>query len=208
MRKTILASLLLAISSTSFAAEEVQKIKGFYLGAGYGSFSYNTVQDWDDDYRYGDLIEHTDGNTIKVYSGYQFNRIIAVEATYTDYGDTQGYVYSILNNKQEVKQSPTSFSVAANAGYSFSNGLRPFGLLGLSYMSLNSTYAFLDTDNPIAIKSGFGLDYAPVQLKGVQLRVAYEMDSYFAEANTIRTENTNVDIFILSSFYAGISYKF
>jgi len=208
MKKIILPSLLLFISSTIFAAEEVQKIKGFYLGSGYGSFSYNTEQDWDDDYRYGRLIEQTDGNTLKVYSGYQFNKIIAVEVTYSDYGDTEGYVYSFFNNKQTVKQSPTSFAVAANAGYSFSNGLRPFGLLGLSYVSLNSSYAFLDTDNPIAIKWGFGLEYAPTQLKGVQLRVAYEADSYFAEADTFWSSDTDIDVFTLNSFYAGVSYKF
>ncbi len=209
--KKILLPLLIFTSSVTFASEvtsNAQKINGFYLGAGIGSFNYNTEQDWDNDNRYGKLIEQTDGNTLKVYAGYQFNKIIAVEATYSDYGDTQGYVYTFFNNKTAVKQSPTSFSVAANAGYTFANGIRPFALLGLAYMDLNSSFTFLDTDNPIAIKYGVGVEYAPVMLKGVQLRVAYEADSYFAEAYNGWGEDTNIDVFTLNSFYAGISYKF
>ncbi|MCP5078576.1 MAG: porin family protein [Psychromonas sp.] len=217
--RIILPSLLLAVSTSVFAETEVDaaKVSGFYIGAGYGSFSYETDSDWDDDQRYGRLTESTDGNTLKMYGGYQFNKIIGVEATYTDYGDTEGYVRTLTFNpigikNQEVTQSPTAISVAANAGYSFNNGLRPFALLGLSYMTLDSSYAFLDTDNPIAIRYGFGLDYAPAMVKGIQLRVAYEGDIYLAEAyngyNNDADIDIEVDIFALSSFYAGVSYKF
>lgn len=211
--KFIIPSLLVATSSAAFATDEAPKISGFYIGAGYGSFSYETATDWDNDYRYGRLVEETNGNTLKIYAGYQFNKIVTVETSYTDYGDTNGYVRAIsfnptnIENKQ-VKQSPNAFSVAANVGYTFSNGLRPFGLAGLSYMSLDSNYAFLDTDNPIAIRYGFGLDYAPAMFKGAQLRIAYEGDLYFAEAYKGYGTNTEVDAFSLSSLYAGISYKF
>lgn len=202
--KQLLPSLLLISSTTTLA----EKVDGFYLGAGYGSFSYDIVQDWDNDSGYGKLIEKTEGNTLKLYGGYQFNKVIAIEATYTDYGDTQGYIYNLFNNKQIVEQSPSSFSIAANVGYSFDNGLRPFALLGLSYITLDSSYSFLETDNPIAIKYGIGLDYAPMALQGVQVRIAYEVDSYFAEAYNGYGDDVNIDIFSLQSFYAGISYKF
>ena len=223
MKKILISSFLLAVSSNALATESIQKetteaespqavnspkVSGFYLGAGYGSFTYNAEQNWDDDSRYGNLIKETDGNSLKIYGGYQFNKIIAVEATYTDYGNTNGYV-NTRNGIQRVEQSPTSLAVAANAGYSFANGLRPFGLVGLSYLTLDSSYDFLDTDNPIAIKYGVGVDYAPSALKGIQLRVAYEGEVYFAEAETYGfDDDVNVDLFSLGAFYAGASYKF
>jgi len=203
--KVLLPLLLVAISSPSISAEN--NAHGFYLGAGYGSFNYDVDQNWDTDSQYGKLIEKTEGDTLKVYAGYQFNRVIAIEATYTDYGDTEGYVNSRFSS-ETVKQSPTSISVAANAGYSFDNGLRPFALLGLASMNLNSSYEFLDTDSPIAIKYGFGLEYAPIQLHGVQLRVAFESDTYFAEAYSGLNLDADIYAFSLSSFYAGVSYKF
>ena len=218
MKKIIISSLLVVASVNAVATEvaqtespqavKSQKVSGFYIGAGYGSFSYDTEQDWDDDNRYGNLTQKTDGNSVKIYGGYQFNKIIAIEATYTNYGNTEGYV-NTRSSTQAVEQSPTSVAVAANAGYSFANGLRPFGLVGLSYLTLDSSYEFLDTDNPIAIKYGVGVDYAPAALNGVQLRVAYEGEIYFAEAETYGyNDDISVDLFSLGAFYAGVSYKF
>ena len=208
----ILAVILFTTSSVISAAETpAVKISGFYLGAGLGSFNYKTDQDWDDDSHFGKLVEQDKGNTSKVYAGYQFNKVIAIEATYTNYGETEGYVYTILlDEKTVVKQSPTSFSVAANAGYTFNNGIRPFALLGLGYTRLNSSNKFLITDNITTLKYGVGVEYAPVMLKGIQLRVAYEADSYFSEAYTSDGwgEESELDFFTMNSFYAGVSYKF
>lgn len=206
-KNTLAIALLLTASTSTFAAETV-KTSGFYIGAGMGSFSYDAEQDWDSDARYGQLIQKISGNTLKVYGGYQFNKIIAIEATYTDYGDTEGHVFNIFGGVQSVKQSPSSIAIAANAGYTFSNGLRPFGIVGLSKVTLDSSYQFLDNDSPIAIKVGFGLDYSPAQLSGVQLRIAYETESYFAEAYSGLGAEANIDMFTLSSLYAGVSYKF
>ncbi|TEW53210.1 porin family protein [Psychromonas sp. RZ22] len=207
MKKIILPSLLLAASTSVFAENQV-KTSGIYVGTGYGLFIYNADENWDDSKKNGELVEDTDGDTFKIYGGYQFNRVIAIEMAYTDYGDASGYVYDKANVKHAVDQSPKSFSVAANAGYSFNNGLRPFALLGLSYMDLNSNYDFLDTNNPIAIKSGIGLEYSPAQLNGVQIRVALESDTYIAEAHDGLDKNDDLGVFSLSSLYAGVSYKF
>lgn len=211
--KVLLTSLMLATSMATLATEDAPKISGFYTGAGYGSFSYETDQNWDDDLFYGRLIEETEGDTLKVYAGYQFNRVVAIEATYTDYGDTQGYVRTLdfqsLSIKNEnVQQSPSAISLAANVGYSFSSGLRPYLLAGVSYMTLDSSYPFLDTDNPMAFRYGLGFDYAPALFKGVQLRIAYEADMFFAEAYNGLGEDIEVDTFSVSSVYGGISYKF
>lgn len=215
--KKILTLALLTFSTVIYAEEApTVKIKGFYLGAGLGSFNYKTDGDWDDENRYGKLVEQTKGNTFKVYTGYQYNKVIAIEATYTNYGETEGYVYTLFADKKtSVKQSPISFSVAANAGFTFDNGIRPFALVGLGYTRLNSSNEFLLIDNIITIKYGVGVEYAPAMLNGLQLRVAYEADSYFSEAYSYKgwgqneeKEGTDVDIFTMNSFYAGISYKF
>jgi hypothetical protein len=84
--------------------------------------------------------------------------------SYSDYGDTSGYVY-IRQNRQAVNQSPTSFSVAANAGYSFNNGWRAFGILGLSSVDLDTSFSYLDTDTPTAIKWDFDGEYTPAGFK-------------------------------------------
>ena len=219
---TLLYTALFSLASSTYAlaSEEVvqetaseavvapaqESAKGFYIGVGYGTFESLTDSDWDDDYRYGKLANKTSGNTSKVYAGYQFNRIIGVEVSYSDYGNTSGFVYN--GSAQPVHQSPTALSVAANAGYSFNNGWRAFGILGLSSVDLNSSYAYLDTDSPSAIRWGGGGEYTPAGLKGFQLRVAFEADTYFAEADRIFSSDDDIYAFTLMSLYVGASYKF
>jgi len=205
LKKLTLSTFLFALS-TSVIADEITP-PGFYIGAGYGSFGYDTEEDWNNSTEYGVLIEETNGHSLKLYGGYQFNKVIAVEATYTDYGNTQGYV-NTTSGLASVKQSPTSFSLAANLGYSFKNGIRPFGLIGLSATTLNSSYAFLEDDNITAIKMGLGVEFSPRQLHGIQFRLAYESDAYFAQEKVSTYNSDNLYIFTLDSFYAGVSYKF
>ncbi|MCP5078575.1 MAG: porin family protein [Psychromonas sp.] len=215
MKKILISSLLLIASSSVLAVESDQteavetqrtqavnnqKVSGFYLGAGYGSLYYGAEKGTDDEPHYEK--RKIEGNSFKIYGGYQFNKIIAIEATYTDYGEIEGYVYNMFSDNQPVQQSPHAFSVAANAGYSFENGLRPFALVGISYLTLDSNHPDLFTDNRIAIKYGLGVDYAPSALKGLQLRVAYESDIYFSS-----DDDVDIEVFSLGAIYAGVSYK-
>ena len=199
----ILPSLLLAMSVSAYAEEQVAKVSGFYIGAGYGSFDYTAESDVENSLYYSRFAETIDGGTLKVYGGYQFNRVIGVEATYTNYGRSEGYI-----DGQQVTQSPTAVSVAANAGYTFKNGLRPFALMGLSYMTLNleSNTPVFEANNSGAIRYGLGVDYTPALLNGLQLRLAYEGDMYFEKSDL--HWNFEATTFNLSSFYAGVSYKF
>ncbi|MGB0935857.1 MAG: hypothetical protein ACPGTQ_00295 [Colwellia sp.] len=217
MKKLIRVSALLSLmlSSTLLANEQVSgdatiqqpSSKGLYVGGGYGTFDAFAGNDWDNSYRYGRLVEKISGNTSKLYIGYSFNRIISVEASYSDYGETLGFVYSLIG-RQSVYQEPTSFSVAANAGYSFDNGWRAFGILGLSSVELNSSFDYLETDNPVAIKWGFGGEYTPAGLKGLQFRIAFEADTYFAESENYFNSDSDLYAFSLTSAYIGASYKF
>ncbi|AGH79972.1 hypothetical protein PCNPT3_00150 [Psychromonas sp. CNPT3] len=216
MQKIILPTLLLAMSSSAFSADNT----GFYIGTGYGSFSYDATEikiDEVEEYQamagissapLENLIKSTSGNTLKIYAGYQFNNVFALEATYTDYGTSEGYITHFDKSTTTIEQNPTSLSVAMNIGYTFRYGIRPFVLLGVSSVTLNSSDVFLDSadESFIAIKYGFGLEYSPQYLRGVQLRVAYETDTYFAEIEG--KNDSNIYAFPLNSVYAGISYKF
>ena len=137
------------VSSEVVASKDVKKVntgEGFYIGAGIGASFYN-ITSADGDYYIPDdgdgthtividQFEDLDDNDLGYlfYAGYQFNKIIGVEASYTDYGAFSG---SIANtNLGTFKKDPYAIAVAANAGYTFFNGqLRPFGLLGLGYLN-------------------------------------------------------------------------
>lgn len=192
-----------AISQTT-SGQPVQKVSGIYLGAGLG----NTWFESDDlDISYDDVKDDIDGNALKIIAGYQFNRVFALEAQYTQYGD-----YYAL--------SPKSFSLAANLGYTFNNGLRPFGVIGLTDTDLDMSGDYSDGQNrihvdakAIGMRLGLGVEYAPVQLKGFSARVGYEADlntvefDYLEFSNSYRTY-TNSYEYTLGSFYAAASYKF
>lgn len=199
MKKTIgLVTLLLATSAAHANAQQdfnedlTPKYKGFYLGAGVG----NTTFDSDDD----DVSNaDTDGQTVKILAGYQFSKVFALEGQYTKYSE-------IGNSSNNYTWSPTSLSLSANLGYSFDNGLRPFGIIGVSALDLDESVKVLEDDSSGAVRFGFGLEYAPVQLKGLSARVGYEVDFFSIETVGFGSSITND--YTLESFYVSASYKF
>ncbi|MGB6019891.1 MAG: outer membrane beta-barrel protein [Sulfurimonadaceae bacterium] len=217
---------LLALGSvllfSALNAEEVSpeplKPDGFYLGVGGGAtfnitlLSKGYYQDDTTTYSSGDLSD-TDVGFI-VYGGYQINKIIAVEAAYTDYGSFSDTVSKVLQPGVETfKSDPNSVSVYANAGYTFSNGLRPFGQIGLGYLMLNGSRSLeaIDIDDSISMRFGLGLEYAPANLSGFGFRVAYVEDmamdvSYNADDNGNDTSTLLMNV--NGMLYVGAQYKF
>ena len=219
-------SLLLAAEPTSNPVQE-NNGEGFYLGAGFGASFYNltlTKSDYyvvdGEDPTYHFSADDMDGldDTAEgylFYAGYQFNKIIAVEASYTDYGTFE----STINNRTYTKK-PTSMALYANAGYTFLNGqLRPFGLLGLGYVQTNQSSAYdrfelFSDDTFVTMHIGTGLDYYPTVMKGFGFRVSVVADSYY-EGKTVAYEvTTNDKITDLAMWqtnallYIGAQYKF
>lgn len=214
-----LGTLLL---TTSLMAEEVKsastKSDGFYLGAGGGvtfNLSMLSVGDYQDDtstYRTSSLSDSDAGYI--VYGGYQFNKIIAVEAAYTDYGSfSDSAVRKISGEEVTFKSDPNSVAVYANAGYTFANGLRPFGQIGLGYLMINGSSSMdaIGIDDSVSMRFGLGLEYAPEKLSGFGFRVAYVEDvamdfSYNADDNGNDTSTLliNAD----GMLYVGAQYKF
>ena len=174
MKKIILASFLVFGLTTSAVADE--NAKGAYFGLGYGSTSFN-----DDNIGNVNLKDDSD-NGVKVYGGYQFNKIVGVEATYTDYGK---FSYP------DTELSASAVSVAANLGYNFLDAqLRPFALVGLSYLNISQsgTPIYAD-DNTVAFSYGIGIEYAPKVLNGIGFRAEW-----------------NADIFAVTEFYSDEDY--
>jgi len=176
---------------------------GVYFGAGYGSTAFA-----DDDLgknsnvNQGELKEDTD-NGVVVYGGYKFNNIIAVEASYRNYGK---FTY-----KNGGSLEASSFAVSANVGYAFlENQLRPFAVAGIGIVSVdyalgNSVIQLDDTAG--AFHYGFGLEYEPNALNGLGFRIAYEGDIYAIELQGVGVDDKTYSQ-SLGQLYLGVQYRF
>ena len=190
MKKIILAGLLaFGFTASAVASEDGS---GTYIGLAYGNTTFA-------DGSYQGTLKDDKDNGYKIYGGYQFNKIVGVEATYTDYGD---YSYTYTNSNL----SPTAISLGANLGYTFLQGqLRPFALVGLSYLDLGqSGNDIFDKDNTYAYNYGVGIEYSPKILNGVGFRAMWNTDIYIVDSRT--TSDNYAQGF--GMFSAAIQYKF
>lgn len=189
--------LLITALFSSVASANVHN--GFYLGAGVGT------TDFDDDGYFQDTnypISTDADNSYKLIAGYQFNRIVSLETQYTNYGDTNVKVHD-QNNTITGKIEHKTYTVAANLGYTFDNGLRPFATIGLGSIDYK---AGSFSDNGGVIRAGLGLEYTPLQLQHLSLRTAYEVDNYELEEKGFFTSKTYEQS--IGTWYLAASYKF
>lgn len=195
---TKVCMLILMLSTLTEAKEDGY---GWYIGLGVGATAYEdsgfvkneqpSVQD--------EVTKNSSG--YKVYAGYQINKIIATEISYTGYGTFSSSSYA---------HSAYAGSASANVGYTFLEGmLRPYGLLGLSYVNNNFPHDEVDIKpNAFSVHSGIGLDYTPNFTAGFGLRVAFEGDTYsYTVKDTATDEKTKYDQ-SLGILYLGIHYKY
>ena len=145
-----------------------------------------------------------DDTGYKIYGGYQFNKIIAAEVSFTDYGT---FVAS-----ERYTQRPKSVAFSANAGYNFFHEqLRPFCLLGLGYLKTDESRDVLD-DGFVISNIGLGLKYYPSVLKGMGFRMAYEREFRITTQESVDEsgENPSMDEFAHTYYlpYIGVQYKF
>lgn len=202
MKKTIL--LLTLFSAFTHAGVDANtsssKISGVYLGGGFGTTNF------EDDGAFGaDNIDDGD-STFKLIGGYQFNRIVAIELQYSKYGDIKNNSY--FANSWDVKSAKhTSISLAANVGYTFDSGWRPFAIAGLGSIEQKlASDNMSDSDTGTSFRYGAGVEYAPKALNGLAFRVAYEGDLFVVDSGT--TNNFDDYTMTIGSFYAGATYKF
>ncbi len=183
----------------------------FGIGGGVSDFAgeYTISKYYDRTGRFvsSDQDVNADDNGLKVYGGYQFNKIFGVEAAYTYYGTMDYYVLG-----EHISQKPESISVYANIGYSFLDGqLRPFGLIGLGYIKTKHSSNYVDDDGA-TIHTGVGVEYYPKILKGAGMRLAFEADTLaesYSEYNSYRDLYTSDTLArMYSLLYFGVQYKF
>ena len=237
MTKLSTTILGLAVSTMAFGvgvpaesevkeSTEVVKVntgKGFYIGAGVGASFYN-ISGSDGTYHIPDDgsgshnvsindLESLDDSDVGYlfYGGYQFNKIIGVEASYTEYGSFSGEL-----EKEVFTKKPRSYAVYANAGYAFFNAqLRPFGLLGIGYLQSNQSnmYDINNEENDFAtLHTGFGVDYYPTVLNGFGVRASYTTDLYIDSEYVVYDEADLITSTSLWQYYGllyvGVQYKF
>lgn len=165
---------------------------GFYIGGGFGLTESKL------DNKDMSQFPTIDGaRSLRVYGGYQFNRIVSLEGGYTNYGELSHQAMP------SAKVTPSAFSLAANLGYSFDNGLRPFATLGLSHVNMElKDGSQKESDSATGFRYGLGLEYAPQMVEGLAMRVAYEADAFNVDMGG------STDTFAVGSLYLGASYKF
>ena len=191
-------------STQVMPTKQEQKISGFYLGGTIGSSRLSaTDSDYTgslglEDRNYTDDMD-TQDSSFKILAGYQFNRIVGVEVTYTDFGT---FEHDIIGHSI----SPTAFTVAANIGYTFQSGWRPFALVGLSEVDIGQTDSeFFDGDSASAIHYGAGVEFAPVSLRGLAFRATWESDLMAVEYVAGQYDDFAL---VLSGLSIGATYKF
>ncbi|MCK8085373.1 porin family protein [Vibrio sp. 1CM8B] len=192
--------LSIAMMSAFVANNVMAADSGFYLGGAIGTTGI------DDGGLYKDsfipITVDAEDETYKIIAGYQFNRIVALEAQYTNYGDV---VAKNALNQSTYTWSPTAFSISANLGYTFDNGIRPFGIIGLSTIDLDQSLPVLDDDSGEGIRYGFGVEYTPKQANNVSFRLGYEADAFVIESDSAFENDKDL---VIDSFYLGATYNF
>ncbi|MDK9738241.1 outer membrane beta-barrel protein [Vibrio sp. D404a] len=188
--------LLIAVGLLSFNAHAYES--PFYLGAGIGE------TDFDDggasESALIPISSDTDGQTYKLFGGFRLNQHIGFEGQYTRYADT---VYRSPVQKGKGTVELASYSLAANVGYQFDMGLRPFVTVGLGMMDFTSKGpAGSYEDQEVLVRLGGGVEYTHPALRRVTFRLAYEKDDFDVSSHG---QSTSLGV---ASVYLGTSVNF
>ena len=185
-------SLSLAASLTQANASNLkQKVSGFYFGETVGTSKLTTIIGTKYKKLHRDLSTHSD-TSFQLLTGYQLNRVIAVELAYADFG-------SLAFDSGKAQFKPNAFTAQVNLGYTFRSGLRPFLLAGSSYLDLHQQETIYVHDTDISLRTGVGLEFAPLYLNGVVFRTAWTQDW-----STTKGQGH----YMLRNVNIGIGYKF
>jgi hypothetical protein len=143
MRYLLAIVLALSLSQAAFAKET-----GFYLGASIGAA---TVQQSGSDPDLGDFEIDDDDFAWKIFGGYQFNSIFAIEGGYRDFGKPETSI---------TKTDLNGLDVFGLAGLPL-GPIRLFGKLGAVYWEGDTTISGVSVsdDDGFEFGAGVGLDF-------------------------------------------------
>jgi len=193
------AVLMSGLSFSSMAAMD----RGWYVGGGFGTTEMTSESDSG---MTQDPSFDEKGHTLRAMTGFKFNRIASIEFQYANYGEIKE-----KSHVNELTFEPTAISIAGNIGYTFDNGIRPFGIIGLTHIDLDVDQPGFN-DKGDAVRVGFGLEYVNPRMNGMSFRLAYEADIFDVvmtqENNLTKRVTQTTNTVTLGSAYAGVSYHF
>lgn len=185
MRLTFLTGLMLVLPLIAQAQDTypVGNTERWFLGVGIGSVGFDDdgySEDAEDDiydqtgYHY-DVDAEADDSSLSLKFGYRFNRVVGVELSYIDYGEVS---YEVDGYEFWAPEF-TAIALAANIGFTFDSGWRPFALIGLSSLDVDSE---IGDDRYVGFHYGFGGEYTPPQMSALTFRLAYEGDIFVEDS--------------------------
>lgn len=194
--------LLIAASLLSLNAHASNS--PFYLGVGVGE---TDLDDGEETSNAPFPIEsNTKGQAYKLYGGVKLNQHIGFEGQYTSYGDT---VYSSPTQGKLSTAEIETYNLAANVGYHFDFGLRPFVTVGMGMIDINvqvparnGRTARTNEEQEVLMRLGAGLEYTHPALRQVTFRLAYEKDEFDITYHGV------TDSYSVASAYLGASVNF
>lgn len=171
--------------------------EGWYLGAGIG-YSHNKVENLD---FFGDRDQKNSATGLKLYGGYQFDNIWAVEFEYVNFGK-----YTNKSTTDEFSISSSGIGVSGVGNLPLSDEFSVFGKLGAFTKFSKAQVQSNDGDEYFQEKSasivpmlGLGAEYHLTQ--NVSLRAEYE---YFG-ASKLKDSDIKLGNELLS---IGVRYNF
>lgn len=206
MKTTMIATTAL-MSVLMVSTVSANESRGFYLGGAIGTSGFDD----------GGLFEKSlvpieakaEDSTYKIIAGYQFNHIAAIEAQYTNYGDITFTSPSSMY-RSGISWTPKILSLSANLGYTFDNGIRPFGIIGVTSIDLDeSVKSIADSHNGRGVRYGFGIEYIPYNpyetYADVSFRLGYEADTFAIETGVDGVGDKDI---VLDSYYVAVNFRF
>lgn len=170
---TVAGTLLALIAAPALAQDDdgrIGNVEGFYLGGGVGDFSsaVDEIDNLDDVDDVG--IDFSDGdNAVKVFGGWRFNRFLAFQADFVDFGEASGAVTTSTRGTSDVQGLAPSIVGTLPLG-----PVELFGRVGVMFyeVDLNLTGGrIIDERGEDAVWSaGVGIDVA----ERLNLRLEYE----------------------------------
>jgi hypothetical protein len=176
MNKTLtVAGLLLALTAGPALAQRDddragRNFDGFYIGAGVGDFS-SAVDEIDnlDDVDDGGIDFSDSDNARKVFAGWNFNRFVAVQADFVDFGDASGFVSTSARGTSDVQGIAPSVVGTLPIG-----PIELFGRVGLMFyevdLNLTGGRVIDESGEDLVWAAGLGFDV----LDRLNLRLEYE----------------------------------
>ena len=226
MKKALLALLSTSLFISTLSAADINATNtaapvkadaidtGWYIGLGLGAAGYSDGDMGKDFDNYEVQVDQKSNFGVKLYAGYKFNSIVAVEASYINYGSFSYKAAGSTTADVNTKVSPATLNVMANLGYDFLNDqLRPFALVGLGYVnfgqSSNPSHEVYSTDNGAALVIGTGLEYTPSIFHGIGFRFTIEQDTAFVvQSYDDPTKDDKTYANRLALISLGVNYKF